>query len=129
METLRILIDGKEELILADVKIARGMYGATESTVAEQNCRRLNITFNDAEPDNILQNKITKIGNWSFLTSMVAGHFFQYIFMQSADQSDFNAFLKSAPAQSRELLIQAFNLSRLSVGNVDILNNLDGNKN
>jgi len=129
MEKLRIKVDGKDEIIMADVKIGRGMYGATDSNIAERNCRILNITFSNEEPDNVLQNKITKIGNWSFLTSMVVGKYLQYIFMQSASQEDFNEFVKSAPVQSRELLIQAFNMSRLSIDNIDVLANLNKNKN
>ena len=76
------------------------------------------------------QNKITKIEKWAFLTSKAANVYIQYIFMPSANQEDFDRFVREIDdRQLKEMLITTFNMTRLTMENLDILGNLAKNRN
>jgi hypothetical protein len=131
MEKLNIVIEGSEKILDADIKISKGIYAVTESKLVKRNIEKLKIKFDESLADNILQHRRSKIGNWSFLTSKAVNQYLQYIFMPSASREDFDSFLKQFNDDStmRQMLIDTYNMSRLTVSNLEILSGLKKNRN
>jgi hypothetical protein len=111
MEKLKINVDGIEKTINANEKIAKGFYIADDDKTVEKNVSILEIRF-DPEKANTVQNRISKIGSWSFLTTKAGNEYIQYIFMSSASEEDFESYMRMFDADPRfePLIRQAFSM-------------------
>ncbi len=78
---------------------------------ASARAEKLIIKFDDTQPETVLQNRITKIGKWSFLTSKASNPYLQFIFTPSADTDDFNQLVEGRDEQYKQLLVQAYDMS------------------
>lgn len=128
MEKLKIVVDGREKTIEAE-RFAKGIYTVDDPKTVKRNIEKLSITLGKNENDAVLQNRVTKIGKWSFLTSKAANSYLQFIFMPSAETEDLERLLEGRDAQYRQLLTNTYNLSKLEGNNLDVLNELDKMKN
>jgi hypothetical protein len=130
MEKLDITIDGQKKKLEYETKFAKGIYLVDDTKSVEKNCRILSITFDPPPSDNVLQNKLTKIGSFAAVTMKAGNLYMQYLFFSSADPADFSELLKEAPNQSHDILRQGFNLSRkITLDNLDLLGRISSDSN
>lgn len=128
MEKLKFTNDGRE-LILEAERFAKGIYTVDDDKAVRRNIEKLSIKFDDSQGDEVLQNRLTKIGKWSLLTLKAVNSYMQFIFMPSAETGDLERLLDGRDAANRQLLPTAYNLSKLDGSNLDVLSDLGKMKN
>lgn len=128
MERLKLTVDGREKTIEAE-RFAKGIYTCDDAKTVKRNIEKLAIVFDDTKPSNILQNRLTKIGKWSFMTSRAGNSYLQFIFTPSPENEDFNRLVEGKDEGYAQLLVQAYNMSKLDMNNLDLLQQFGGLKN
>jgi hypothetical protein len=123
MIKLKLETDGQTQTFIVNIKVAKGIYVATEKNMVLKNMRLLKIHFEEPPVDYILQTKTTKLGSWAFLTTRVLDSYFQYIFMSSANEKDVYELAEDAPDPLKQNIFTAFSLCKLN--NLGQLQSLD----
>lgn len=114
MIKLKLEIDGPIQTFIANIKVAKGIYTASERWMVLKNMDLLEKHFDEPPVDYMLQTKITKIGSWAFLTTRVLDTYWQYIFMSSAEEEDVYELAKDAPDTLKQNIFTAFSLCKLN---------------
>jgi hypothetical protein len=111
MENIKIKVDNKELVISANDKICNGFYIADDTNTVRNNIKVLGIEFDSVGSE--AQSKITKVGDYSFLTTKAEHGYMQHIILPSIDKSGFDAYVQSLRIpQVQELLYTTFRLQR-----------------
>lgn len=123
VEKLKLTVDDREKTIEAE-RFAKGIYTCDDAKTVKRNIEKLAIVFDDTKPSNVLQNRLAKMGKWSFLTSKASNSYLQFIFTPAPENDDFNKLVEGKDEEYAQLLVQAYNMSKLDMNNLDFCNNL-----
>lgn len=131
MTKLKVVDKGIVLPVEYDEKYAKGIFLVNENKLVKRNCNILSIDVSDNTNPLELFQRMTKLDKTVILTTRVDSEYFQYILQHYAEKADFNLLLQErTPPQSRELLTEAFNFTKMNtLGDIDLLGGALGNKN
>jgi hypothetical protein len=107
VEKIMINLDGKEVTIKAAGKVCEGLYIADDNKMVEQNNKLLDIRFDPLPISDEPQHRITKIGDYSFLTTKSEHGYFQHIITPSVDNAGFKRYVSNLRFPELQQMLQS----------------------
>jgi hypothetical protein len=117
MGNLKLKVDD-HITITANDEICKGFYCADETSTVEKNNKVLGINFDPISKNPEPQHRITKVADYSFVTTKSVHGYLQHIIAPSINEASFTGYVNSLGfPEVREMLFTAFGLKgRFTLG-------------